>query len=389
MSKNEKKTLGVNTSLAHSGNHPNDFFGFVNPPIVRASTVLFPDAITLKTENQTYTYGTHGTPTTDALCHAVDALEGSVKTVLVPSGLAAITTPLLGALKSGDHVLIVDSVYAPTRRFADNMLKKFNIEVEYYDPLIGANIEALMKENTKVVFTESPGSNTFEIQDIPAISKIAHQYNALVMIDNTWATPLFFKPLEHGVDISIQAATKYPTGHADILMGFISGNDRAAHIIDYTHMVLGMSVAGDDAYTALRSMRTMGIRLAHQSQTAHKLARWLESQPQISQVLHPALESHEGHTLWKRDFSGASAIFSIVLRKGGEEEAHAFLNALKIFGLGYSWGGYESLAIQVNLDDRTVSKSKYSGPVLRLQIGIEDFPDLKEDIQKGLIATNI
>lgn len=381
--------FGINTQLTHNGYDPMDYFGFVNPPVVRASTVLFPDAQTMKTEDQPYTYGTHGTTTTDALCRAVDALEGSVKTVLVPSGLAAITVPLLGALGSGDHVLIVDSVYGPTRRFANTMLKKMGIEVEYYDPMIGADIKNLMKPNTKVVFTESPGSNTFEIQDIPTISAIAHEHNAIVMMDNTWATPIYFKPLDNGVDISINAATKYPAGHADILIGFISANERAKHLVEHAHMLLGMSVSGDDAYTTLRSMRTMGIRLQHQGKTALELAKWLETMPQVSQVLHPALESHTGHTLWKRDFSGASAIFSIVLKSGGEREAHNFLNALDIFGLGYSWGGYESLAVHVNLNDRTVAKGSYSGPVLRLQIGIEDLEDLKSDLEKALLATQI
>ncbi len=379
---------GINTKLAHCGNNPADYFGFVNPPVVHASTVLFPDAATLKTENQRYTYGTHGTPTTDALCEAVNMLEGAVKTVLVPSGLAAITVPLLGTLAQGDHVLIADSIYSPTRRFANNMLKKMGIDVEYYDPTIGAEIEQLMKPNTKVVYTESPGSNTFEIQDIPAISAVAHAHDAIVLMDNTWATPLNFKPLEHGVDISITAGTKYPVGHSDILIGFISANERTKKIVEDTHKFLGMSVSGDDAYNTLRSMRTMGIRLAHQSKTAFDLARWLETMPQIAQVLHPALESHKGHELWKRDFKGASALFSVVLKGGGEKEAHAFLNSLKIFRLGYSWGGYESLAVEVYLGDRTV-KHSYMGSLLRLQIGLEDFEDLKADLEQALAATGL
>lgn len=380
--------IGINTQLAHGGYNPEDYFGFVNPPVVKASTVLFPDAKTLRTENQRYTYGTHGTPTTDALCQAVNELEGSVKTVLVPSGLAAITVPLLGALNSGDHVLIVDSVYGPTRRFADTMLKKLGIEVEYYDPTIGSGIEKLIKNNTKVVFTESPGSNTFEMQDIPAIADVAHKHGAIVMMDNTWATPVYFRPLDHGVDISITAATKYPAGHADILIGFIAANERAKSIVESAHMVLGMSVSGDDAYNTLRSMRTMAVRLKHQGETALQLAKWLETKPQISQVLHPALSCHKGHTIWQRDFTGSSSLFSIVLKSGGDEQAEAFLNSLKIFGLGYSWGGYESLAVQVNLSDRTI-KQHYSGPVLRLQIGIEDIDDLKADLENALKATNL
>lgn len=379
---------GVNTKLAHSGNNPDDYFGFVNPPVVHASTVLFPDAETLKTEKQRYTYGTHGTPTTDALCEAINMLEGSVKTVLVPSGLAAITVPLLGALSSGDHALIVDSVYGPTRRFANKMLKNFGVDVEFYDPTIGAAIEKLMKPNTKIVFTESPGSNTFEMQDIPAISKVAHNHNAIVLMDNTWATPLNFKPLDHGVDISITAGTKYPAGHSDILIGFISANERTKQLVEDAHKILGMSVSGDDAYNTLRSMRTMGLRLAHQSKTALELAEWLETMPQVAKVLHPSLPSHNGHEIWQRDFKGASSLFSIVLKGGTEKEAHAFLNALNIFALGYSWGGYESLAVEVNLEDRTV-KHQYCGPILRLQIGIEDFSDLKADLEQALKVTGL
>lgn len=388
----DKKDLlktGDNTRLAHMGNDPHAYYGFVNPPVVRASTVLFPDADTMVRNAQRYTYGTHGTPTTDALCQAVNTLEGSVKTVLVPSGLAAITVPLLGALQQNDHVLIVDSVYHPTRRFADTILKKMGIDVEYYDPLIGADIARLLKKNTKVVFTESPGSNTFEIQDIPAISEAAHKVGALVMMDNTWATPLFFKPFEHGVDISINAATKYPNGHSDVLMGFISANERAKELIEYAHMVLGMSVAGDDAYMVLRSMRTMGIRLAHQQKTTLALARWLSTHPFIAEVLHPALESHKGHALWKRDFSGSSGIFSIVLKAGEKKEAYAFLNHLTYFGLGYSWGGFESLAVLVDLSDRLIAKGKYPGPVIRLQIGLENFEDLKEDLSTALKETGL
>lgn len=379
---------GVNTKLAHSGNNPDDYFGFVNPPVVHASTVLFPDAETLKTEKQRYTYGTHGTPTTDALCEAINMLEGSSKTVLVPSGLAAITVPLLGTLSSGDHALIVDSVYGPTRRFANKMLKNLGIDVEYYDPMIGSAIEKLMKPNTKIVFTESPGSNTFEMQDIPAISKVAHSHGAIVLMDNTWATPLNFKPLDHGVDISITAGTKYAAGHSDILIGFISANERTKQLIEDAHKILGMSVSGDDAYNTLRSMRTMGLRLTHQSKTALELAQWLETMPQVAMVLHPSLPSHHGHDIWQRDFNGASSLFSIVLKGGSEKKSHAFLNALNIFALGYSWGGYESLAVEVNLDDRVI-KHQYCGPILRLQIGIEEFSDLKSDLEQALIATGL
>jgi len=377
---------GINTRLAHSGYDPRSFHGFVNPPVVHASTVLYPDARTMATRNQKYTYGTRGTPTTDALGHAFDELEGSAGTILVPSGLAAITIPLLGFLSAGDHLLIVDSVYPPTRHFADTMLARLGIEVEYYDPHAGAGIAALMKPSTKVVFTESPGSNTFEMQDIPAIAKAARAGGAVVMMDNTWATPVFFRPLDHGVDISIHAATKYPAGHSDVLLGAVSANEATWPRLRETHFTMGCPSGPDDVYQVLRGLRTMGVRLKHHEASALDIAGWLEGQPGVARVLHPALPSFPGHALWKRDFGGSSGIFSIVLDGGGEKRAHAFLDALRIFGLGYSWGGYESLAVHVSLSDRTISGSGHAGPLIRLQIGLEDVDDLKADIARGLEA---
>ncbi|AZO30798.1 cystathionine beta-lyase [Mesorhizobium sp. M1B.F.Ca.ET.045.04.1.1] len=378
--------IGINTRLAHSGNNPRDYFGFVNPPVVHASTVLYPDADAMASRSQKYTYGTRGTPTMDALTLAVDALEGSAGTIAVPSGLAAVTVPLLTFLSAGDHLLIVDSVYHPTRNFADTMLKRLGVEIEYYDPRIGAGIAQLIKTNTKVVFTESPGSNTYEIQDIPAIVKAAHAAGAIVMMDNTWATPLFFKPLDHGVDISIHAATKYPAGHSDVLLGTVSANEACWKQLYEGFCTLGCCSGPDDVYQVLRGLRTMGVRLEHHRKSALDIARWLEEQPGVAQVLHPALESHPDHALWKRDFCGSSGIFSIVLKGGVQRQQHAFLDALTIFGLGYSWGGYESLAVPVFLGDRTIAKGSYAGPLIRLQIGLEDVEDLKADIQRGLAA---
>ncbi|RWM24326.1 cystathionine beta-lyase [Mesorhizobium sp.] len=378
--------IGINTRLAHSGNNPRDYFGFVNPPVVHASTVLYPDAAAMASRSQKYTYGTRGTPTMDALTLAVDALEGSAGTIAVPSGLAAVTIPLLTFVSAGDHLLIVDSVYHPTRNFADTMLKRLGVEIEYYDPRIGAGIAALIKPNTTVVFTESPGSNTYEVQDIPAIVEAAHAAGAIVMMDNTWATPLYFKPLDHGVDISIHAATKYPAGHSDVLLGTVSANEACWKTLYEGFCTLGCCSGPDDVYQVLRGLRTMGVRLEHHQKSALEIAHWLEQQPGVAEVLHPALPSHPDHALWKRDFCGSSGVFSIVLKGGGQKAQHAFLDALTIFGLGYSWGGYESLAVPVFLGDRTIAKGSYAGPLIRLQIGLEDVADLKADIQRGLKA---
>lgn len=386
MAKRIPDDAGINTRLTHGGNDPHDYYGFVNPPVVHASTVLFPNAATLAARSQKYTYGTRGTPTTDALAQAIDELEGSAGTIIVPSGLMAVVVPLLGFLSAGDHLLMVDSVYYPTRNFTNTMLKRFGVEVDYYDPRIGAGIASLMKPNTKVVFTESPGSNTFEVQDIPAIVEAAHAGGAVVMLDNTWATPLYFRALDFGVDVTIHAATKYPAGHSDILLGTVSATAACWEKLHAVFIALGSCAGPDDVYQVLRGLRTMGVRLERHQKSALEIARWLERQEGVARVLHPALESHPDHALWSRDFLGSTGLFSIVLTGGGPKVAHAFLDALGIFGLGHSWGGYESLAALVSLSDRTVAKGPYEGPLVRLQIGLEDVDDLKGDILKGLEA---
>jgi cystathionine beta-lyase len=383
---------GINTRLSHIGYDPADYHGFVNPPVVRASTVLFPDAKSMETRNKKYTYGTRGTPTTDALAEAINALEGSAGTVLVPSGLAAVTVAILAYVAAGDHILVVDSVYGPTRHFCDTILKRMGVEVDYFDPAIDVAIETLFKPNTTVVLTEAPGSNTFEMQDIPAIAALSHKHGAVVLMDNTWATPIYFRPLDFGVDVSIHASTKYPSGHSDILMGTISANAEHWPRLIETHGTLGLCGAPDDSYQILRGLRTMGIRLERHYESALAIATWLENREEVARVLHPALPSFPSHHIWKRDFKGASGIFSFVLKVDDPQKvkpkAHAFLDALSYFGLGYSWGGYESLAILVNLSDRKIAKAPAEGPVIRLQIGLEDIVDLKADIERGFAAAN-
>ena len=389
-SKDWLAAAGVDTKLCHIGYDPSDYHGFVNPPVVHASTVLFPNARAMETRAQPYTYGTRGTPTTDALCHAIDELEGSAGTILVPSGLAAITVPFLAFLSAGDHALIVDSVYSPCRHFCDTMLTRLGVEVEYYDPEIGADIERLIRPNTRLVHTEAPGSNTMEMQDIRAISDAAHKHDCVVTIDNTWATPLYFKALDFGADVSIHAATKYPSGHSDILMGTVSANAKHWPVLKEANITLGICGAPDDSYQILRGLRTMGLRLEHHYKSALAVARWLEARDDVAKVLHPALESFPGHQIWKRDFKGASGVFSFVLPAHSREtikpKAHAFLDALQLFGLGWSWGGYESLAVLVNLEDRKIRKGPSDGAVIRLQIGLENVEDIIADLERGFAA---
>ena len=389
-SKDWLAAAGTDTKLCHVGYDPEDYHGFVNPPVVHASTVLFPNARAMETRSQPYTYGTRGTPTTDALCRAIDALEGSAGTILVPSGLAAITVPFLAFLSAGDHALIVDSVYSPCRHFCDTMLTRLGVEVEYYDPEIGADIERLIRPNTKLVHTEAPGSNTMEMQDIRAICDAAHKHDCVVTIDNTWATPLYFKALDFGADVTIHAATKYPSGHSDILMGTVSANAKHWPTLSEANITLGICGAPDDSYQILRGLRTMGLRLEHHYKSALSVARWLEARDDVARVLHPALESFPGHALWKRDFKGASGVFSFVLPAPSREKikpkAHAFLDALQLFGLGWSWGGYESLAVHVNLDDRKIRKGPTDGAVIRLQIGLENVEDITADLERGFAA---
>jgi cystathionine beta-lyase len=374
----------ADTRLAHAGRAPSRHHGFVNTPIYRGSTVLFPTVASLEANEQDFTYGRLGTPTVKALEEAIAELEGGTRTLLTPSGLSAIAATLLAFVSAGDEVLVSDSVYRPTRRFCDHVLKRLGVKTIYYDPLIGAGINNLLGSKTKLVFTESPGSQTFEVQDIPAIAKAAHEAGAIVVLDNTWATPLYFKPFDHGVDVSIQAATKYIVGHADAMLGAITANQKAAPIVEKAHDELGLCPGPEDVYLGLRGLRSLSVRLARHQQSGLELARWLEGRPEVARVLHPALPSDPGHVLWRRDFTGASGLFAIILRSASHAALAAMLDGFNLFGMGYSWGGFESLILPFDPNDyRTATKWQAQGPALRLHVGLEDVEDLQADLEAG------
>ena len=384
-SRDKTKKRGPNTAVIAAGRHPPDQHGFVNTPVYHGSTVLYPSADDLLANRIRYSYGRRGSPTIDALSEAMNELEGAHGTVITPSGLSAVTTALLSVVSPGDHLLVSDSVYHPTRHFCDTTLKRLGVNTSYYDPLMGGEIAGLMQKNTRAVFTESPGSLTFEVQDIPAIAKAAHESGAVVLMDNTWATPHLFRPLAHGVDMSIQAGTKYISGHADILIGTVSANERAWPHLRDTHGALGLMAGPDDIYLALRGLRTLGVRLARHQEAGIAIARWLKERPEVSSVIHPALESDAGHAIWKRDFAGASGLFALELKPVSDKKLRAFLDALELFGMGYSWGGFESLIIPVDTRYRLLP-SPYKGPLLRLHIGLEDLDDLTGDLEAGFAA---
>ncbi|MFZ1953655.1 MAG: cystathionine beta-lyase [Pseudolabrys sp.] len=389
MKKKLKGPIKPDTLLVTSGRDPEAYYGFVNPPVYHASTLLYPTAEDQVAHRARYNYGRRGTPTTEALENALRELDGEscAGVALLPSGLAAIAVALLAATDSGDHVLVPDSVYRPTRNFCNGVFKRLGVETTYYDPVIGPGIAKLFKPNTRAVFVEAPGSQSFEMQDIPAIAKIAHDKKAIVLMDNTWATPLYFRAFDKGVDMQIQAGTKYIGGHSDIMFGCVSANAATLPALKDTVYSMGLCIGPDDMYLALRGLRTLGVRLARHFQSGLRVARWLEQRPEVLRVMHPALESDPGHNIWKRDFSGACGLFSIVLKPTSEKSVHAFLNELALFGLGYSWGGFESLAILFDCTEyRTATKWAPGGPALRFHIGLEDPDDLIADLERGFGA---
>ncbi len=377
------------TRILHAGRKPEQFHGAVNPPVYHASTILHSSVAAMEKSGKTpfegVRYGRFGTPTTFALEEAVAELEGGHRTVATSSGLAAITGALLAFLKAGDHLLMVDTAYFPTRKFCDTVLSGLGIETTYYDPLAGAGIKALMKPNTRVVFTESPGSLTFEVQDIPALAEAAHAGGAIVMMDNTWGV-LHFQPFTKGVDISIQAATKYIVGHADAMLGTITAATPELWLTVKTSLAtFGASPGTEEMYLGLRGLRTLPVRLRQHAETAMRLTTWLEARPEVDRVLYPPLPSDPGHELWKRDFTGGCGLFGVILEPAAKAAVDAMLDGYSHFKLGFSWGGFESLVIPTSGHSiiRTATAWAPAGPSLRFHAGLEDADDLLEDLERG------
>ena len=378
------------TEVVHLGRDPAKHLGAVNTPVYRATTMVFPTLDDLEASAagryEGIGYGLHGLPTVTDLQAAVASLEGGTRGFAVPSGLTATTFPLLALTKAGDRVLITDSVYGPTRRFALNTLPRYGVEVAFYDPLAGAGIEAAMTPNTRIVFTESPGSLAFDVQDVPAIAAVAHRHGALVVLDNSWATPLGFRAFDHGVDVSVHAATKYIGGHSDVLLGVIVGNEATSEPLHRLWTDMGVAVSTDDAFLGLRGLRTLAARLDRHQASAMRIATWLRERDDVLEVLYPALPGARGHALWKRDFRRASGLFTIVLKPGPTRAGFAaMLDGMRLFRMGWSWGGFESLIIPTDPNRlRSVSTFDAGGPCLRLHIGLEAPDDLIADLDAGL-----
>jgi len=376
------------TLVGHLGRSPRKWMGAVSTPVFRASTILFPTVEEMRLaearRHPGLTYGLHGLPTVTDFQAAMAELEGGHAALAVPSGLTATTLPLLALTKPGDHVLVTDAVYGPTRRFCDLHLMRLGVDVTYYDPLIGARIADLIQPNTKVIFVESPGSLTFEVQDVRAISDAAHARGAFVVLDNTWATPLFFRAFDHGVDVSVHAATKYIGGHSDVLLGVIVSSEATYAPLFRLWTDMGVTASSDDCFLGLRGLRTLAARLDRQQASAMAIATWLRGRPEVKEVLYPALPGARGHELWKRDFRGASSLFGAILQPVAEERVSAMLDGMELFAMGWSWGGFESLVIPTH-PERVRSATTWSpdGPCLRFAIGLEDPDDLIADLAGG------
>ena len=383
------KAQRPDTRVITAGRDPAAYHGFVNPPVYHASTVLYPSAEDFLAHRARYQYGRRGTPTTEALELAVQELEGPqcAGVSLLPSGLAAISAALLSVVHAGDHILVTDSAYGPTRIFCDQILTRLGVTTTYYDPLIGGAIAELIQANTRAVFLESPGSLSFEMQDVPAIAAAAHARGAVALMDNTWATPLYFRALDFGVDLSIHAGTKYFGGHSDVMLGTVAANSNTVAGLKSFVRFNGLCVGPDDVYLGTRGLRTLAVRLERHHESGLAVARWLEQRPEVLRMLHPAMPSHPGHALWKRDFTGASGLFSMVFKPVPQKAVYAFLDTLELFGIGASWGGYESLAIPFDCTKiRTATRWAPGGPTVRFHIGLEAVEDLIADLEHGFAA---
>jgi cystathionine beta-lyase len=371
------------TKIVTTGRDPKAHAGAVNTPVYHASTIIYPSLAAIRgKEAMPYTYGRRGTPTTAALQEAMSELEGADGTVLTPSGASAVSLAIMSAVEAGSHLLMVDSVYEPTRKLCDRLLTRFGVETQYYDPLIGGEIATLLSDNTALIFMESPGSQTFEVQDVPAIVAAAQKRGVKTAIDNTWATPLNFRPLEHGVDFSVLAATKYIVGHADALLGTVAAKGDNFKQLQEVHGLIGYSVGPDDVFLALRGLRTMPTRMKQHQHAALDIAAWLQSLSFVRKIYYPAMPDAPGHDLWQRDFSGAGGLFSVELEPCSEEQLAAMLDNMRLFGMGYSWGGFESLIVPCEIV-RTASRFETDGQMLRLNIGLEHVDDLKDDLRDG------
>lgn len=385
MNKDDISKFDISTQLTMLGRDPAEQFGFVNAPLYKGSTIIYKTLDDIEARRSRFSYGTAGSPTIAHLEDAWTQLTGAEGTVLSSSGLGAVALALFSTTKAGDHILVPDSVYRPTRNFCNQMLARYGVTTTYYDPLIGADIERLIGPNTSTLFLEAPGSQTFEVQDIPAMVAIARRHGVKTILDNTWATPIFFRGHDHGIDLTVEAGTKYLGGHSDILLGLVTANQVCWPALRATYDAMSMLPGAEDCMQALRGMRTLFLRLKEAERRGLELARWLSERPEVSRVLHPAFESCPGHAHWKRDFKGSSGLFSIVLAPGYSRDGlAAMLDNLSIFSMGFSWGGYESLVIPFDCRTyRTATHWQAEGFALRLQVGLEDMDDLKNDLARG------
>ncbi|MGN6159457.1 MAG: cystathionine beta-lyase [Devosia sp.] len=385
MTEKHHPALKPDTVLTHAGRDPGANRGYVNTPVYRGSTIVFPTLDALEDPTPRYDYGRTGNPSSAAVEDIVTELEGAAGTLLAPSGLSAISLALMTVLKAGDELLVSDSAYQPTRRVSDGVLSRFGVAVRYYDPRLGARIADLFTDKTRAIFAESPGSLTFEVQDLPAIAAAARPRGIAVVVDNSWATPLFYRPLALGADIVVHAGTKMFVGHSDTMIGTASATPQWMKALKDTHLRLGLCASPDDCFITARGLRTLGVRMREHSAHSTEIAAWLEKQPGVARVIHPALLSHPDHAIWKRDFTGAGSVFSIELEPKTRTALAAMVDHLELFGMGWSWGGYESLALPIHPEKaRSATKWSAAGPMLRLHIGLEAVEDIKADLAAGL-----